>query len=106
MIGWLRQMALACSHKALHDCHVAVQHADMRADLAKVDVPALVIAGALDVSAPLALTARRTAAMIAGARLTVYDDAAHGMFVTHAQRVNADLMAFIGSGPAQAAAVT
>ncbi|NHZ93215.1 alpha/beta fold hydrolase [Massilia sp. CCM 8733] len=100
MIRWLRQMALACSHKALHDCHVAVQHADMRADLAQVDVPALIIAGALDVSAPLALTARRTASMIAGARLTVYDDAAHGMFVTHAERVNADLMAFIGPGPA------
>lgn len=100
MVRWLRQMALACSHKALHDCHVAVQHADMRADLAKVDVPALIIAGALDVSAPLALTARPTAAMIAGARLAVYDDAAHGMFVTHAQRVNADLMAFIGAGPA------
>ncbi|MDM5177911.1 alpha/beta hydrolase [Massilia sp. DJPM01] len=97
MIGWLRQMALACSHKALHDCHVAVQHADMRAELARVEVPALIIAGALDVSAPLALTAQPTAALIKGARLAVYDDAAHGMFVTHAERVNADLMGFIGA---------
>ncbi|NHZ79130.1 alpha/beta fold hydrolase [Massilia sp. CCM 8695] len=97
MIGWLRQMALACSHKALHDCHVAVQHADMRAELARVEVPALIIAGALDVSAPLALTAQPTAALINGARLAVYDDAAHGMFVTHAERVNADLMGFIGA---------
>ncbi|CUI06061.1 alpha/beta hydrolase [Massilia sp. P8910] len=97
MVRWLRQLALACSHKALHDCHVAVQHADMREELARVALPALIIAGVLDVSAPLELTARPTAALIEGARLAVYDDAAHGMFVTHAARVNADLLEFIGA---------
>jgi pimeloyl-ACP methyl ester carboxylesterase len=58
-------------------------------------VPVLLIAGALDVSAPLELTARRTSALVPDCRLVVYEDAAHGMFLTHVERVNGELLEFI-----------
>jgi pimeloyl-ACP methyl ester carboxylesterase len=95
MRDWLAQMALQCSLQALHDCHVCVQASDMVAELDAVDVPVLLIAGARDVSAPLELTARRTAALVPDCRLVVYEDAAHGMFLTHVEQVNGELLEFI-----------
>ena len=95
MRDWLAQMALQCSLQALHDCNVCVQESSMEAELEAVDVPVLVIAGALDVSAPLELTARRTKALVPDCRLVVYEDAAHGMFLTHVEQVNGELLEFI-----------
>jgi non-heme chloroperoxidase len=95
MANWVRSMALTTSGKALYDCHRAVTSSDFRSALARIDVPTLVIAGELDVSAPLELTARRAAALVPGAHLEVYAGAAHGMFLTHMERVNHDLLEFI-----------
>ena len=50
-----------------------------------------------DVSAPLPLTGQPTAQLIPGAELKVYDGAPHGIFVTHLERVNQDLLRFIRS---------
>lgn len=93
--AWLAAMALDNSLQALHDCHAAVQGADMVDELRAIDVPVLIIAGDCDVSAPLELTARRSAALIPDVRLRVIEGAAHGMFVSHVERVNADLLEFI-----------
>jgi pimeloyl-ACP methyl ester carboxylesterase len=93
--AWLATMALDNSLQALHDCHAAVQGADMVDELRAIDVPVLIIAGDCDVSAPLELTARRSAALIPDVRLRVIEGAAHGMFVSHVERVNADLLEFI-----------
>jgi pimeloyl-ACP methyl ester carboxylesterase len=95
MRDWLAQMALQCSLQALHDCHVCVQESDMVAELEAVDVPVLLVAGALDVSAPLELTARRTATLVPDCRLVIYEDAAHGMFLTHVEQINGELLEFI-----------
>jgi pimeloyl-ACP methyl ester carboxylesterase len=64
-------------------------------------VPVLIIAGDLDASAPLDLTARPTASLLPHARLLVYPGAPHGMFLTHIERVNDDLLEFIGSHSAE-----
>ena len=93
--NWLRQLALGTPALALRECNRAVTEADFRAELPGIAVPVLLIAGDLDVSAPLELTARRTAALLPNARLKVYAGAPHGMFVTHMGRVNGDLIEFI-----------
>jgi pimeloyl-ACP methyl ester carboxylesterase len=46
-------------------------------------------------SAPLALTGQRVAKLIPGSELRVYEGAPHGLFVTHLERVNADLLRFV-----------
>jgi non-heme chloroperoxidase len=58
-----------------------------------------VIHGDNDVSAPTDRTGRKTAKMIPEAKLKVYQGAPHGLFVTHMDRLNADLAAFAVGDP-------
>lgn len=67
---------------------------DYRDDLAGLDLPVLVVHGDADVSAPLELTGRASAALVPGARLEVYAGAPHGLYVTEQDRLSADLLAF------------
>jgi pimeloyl-ACP methyl ester carboxylesterase len=70
---------------------------DLRADLPKITLPTLIVHGDKDLSAPLEQTGKRTAQLIAGSRLIVYEGAPHGLMFTHMQRLNADLLAFLKS---------
>jgi len=63
-------------------------------ELAKIDRPVLVVHGSADASAPLHLTGRRSADLIRGAALHVYENAGHGLFATHADHLNEDLRTF------------
>jgi pimeloyl-ACP methyl ester carboxylesterase len=94
MIDWLEGMMLGCSLQAAVACNLAMTTTDFRGELGGIDVPTLVIHGGRDASAPLELTGQPTAAMIPAAELRVYDDAPHGLFVTHRARLNADLLGF------------
>ena len=68
---------------------------DVRAELQKIQVPALIIHGDQDASAPIALTGRKTAELIPAASLTVYSGAGHGLYASDHNAVNTDLLAFI-----------
>jgi pimeloyl-ACP methyl ester carboxylesterase len=46
-------------------------------------------------SAPIDLTGRPTAALIPKAQFKLYEGAPHGLFLTHKDRLNADLLGFI-----------
>ena len=70
---------------------------DLRPDLAKIDRPVLILHGDKDASAPLEITGRRTALGIPGAVLKVYTGAPHGLFVSHMNQVNRDVLAFVNS---------
>ncbi|MET9911565.1 alpha/beta hydrolase [Streptomyces sp. NPDC006476] len=68
---------------------------DVTAELPKLDLPALVIHGTHDTSAPLETTAHRAARLLPEATLKVYEDAGHGLFATHAEQLTADLREFV-----------
>ncbi|WP_338703360.1 alpha/beta fold hydrolase [Streptomyces sp. Q6] len=72
-------------------------HQDHREPLRKISVPALVVHGTVDSSAPVALTGRRTAALIPGATFKEYPTAGHGMYITHKEQLNTDLLEFIST---------
>ncbi|MFI4934008.1 MAG: alpha/beta fold hydrolase, partial [Caulobacterales bacterium] len=91
---WIRQMMLRTSLQGAVACNESFTAADFRPELRRLTLPTLVIQGDADVSTPLPLTGRKTAALIPGARLEVYPGAPHGLIFTHAERVNRDLMAF------------
>ena len=95
MIDWLIGLMLQCPLKVALDLNRAVIDTDFRAELRAVKVPTLVIHGDADKSAPLPITGQRTAQLIPGATFKLYEGAPHGLFVTHKDRVNADLRAFI-----------
>lgn len=94
MKDWIKSIMLTCSMKAAVECNKAMVSADFRRELSQISVPCLVIQGDKDASAPLSLTGRRTAELIPGATLTVYEGAPHGLFITHMERLNADLLAY------------
>ncbi|HYZ33036.1 MAG TPA: alpha/beta hydrolase [Crenalkalicoccus sp.] len=96
--GWVRDMALRSSAKALLDCHRTLTMADFRAELRALRVPTLVVHGERDMTSPLELPGRLTAALIPGARLSLYEDAPHGLFLTHRDRLNAELLDFVRAG--------
>ncbi|MFP2908594.1 alpha/beta fold hydrolase [Pyxidicoccus sp. 3LFB2] len=98
MVEWLIDQMRRCSMKAVIDCNRAMTSTDFRAELPRIRLPTLVLHGTVDASAPLELTGRKTAALIPGARLEVYEGAPHGLFVTHLDRLNSDLLAFAKGG--------
>jgi non-heme chloroperoxidase len=75
---------------------VAAWHEDFREDLARIDVPTLVIQGEADRIVPITASGLRTAKLIKGARLLVVKDGPHCIPWTHAEEVNAELLSFLG----------
>src|SRR5271163_1700631 len=75
---------------------VPTWHEDFREDLARIDVPTLVIQGDADRILPITATGARTAKLIKGARQVVVKDGPHCVTWTHAEEVNAELLRFFG----------
>jgi non-heme chloroperoxidase len=69
---------------------------DFRQDLARIDIPTLVIHGDADRTVPIAASGLRTAKLIKGARLVIVPDGPHGITWTHAEQVNPELVNFLG----------
>jgi len=69
---------------------------DFRQDVARIDVPTLVIHGDDDRIVPLAAAGERTAKLIKGARLHTVKGGPHCITWTHAEEVNAELLSFLG----------
>src|ERR1700675_3360281 len=85
---------------------VSAWHEDFRADIARIDVPTLVMHGDADRILPISTSGPRTAELISGARLVVIEGGPHCIPWTHAQEVNAELLKFLGAktGSAEKAA--
>ncbi|BCJ27891.1 alpha/beta fold hydrolase [Actinocatenispora sera] len=76
----------------LQEANLNAAHEDTLPD---IDVPVLVLHGAADASAPVHFTGRRTAAAIPGCVYHEYPTAGHGLYVTHADVVNTDILDFV-----------
>lgn len=90
-------IALLASLKGTIDCVTAFGETDFRPDMAKIDVPTLVIHGSNDQIVPFETTGKLAAEMIKNATLKVYDNAPHGFALTHQDQLNEDLLAFVKS---------
>lgn len=75
---------------------VPTWHEDFRKDVARVDVPTLVLHGDADRIVPINAAGARTAKLIKGARLVVVKDGPHAINWTHADEVNTELLNFLG----------
>jgi len=74
---------------------VATWGEDFRKDVARIDVPTLVIHGDSDRIVPLEASGQRTAKLVKGAQLVVVKGGPHCITWTHAEEVNADLVRFV-----------
>ncbi len=92
---WLQ--GLASGTRNAYECIAAFSATDFRPDLARIDVPTLVIHGDDDQIVPFELSGKLSAELIPDARLLVYEGGAHGLPDTERERLHADMLAFIDS---------
>lgn len=93
LVDWATSIALQAAMPAQIGCMRAFSETDLRAETRAVRLPTLIVYGSADTPNIIA-SSQRTHAAIAGSRLDVYDDAPHGLFLTHRERFNRDLLAF------------
>lgn len=96
LLDWTFILAIMASPKATIDCVDAFGKTDFRADLASFTMPTLVIHGTSDKTVPIDVAGRAAAKGIRGARLIEYQGEPHGLFATAPERLNQDLIEFIG----------
>ncbi len=88
-------VAAGASPTASYAC-VPTWHEDFRQDLARIDVPTLVIHGDADRILPITAAGERTGKLIKGARMVVVKGGPHCIIWTHAEEVNSALIDFLG----------
>jgi non-heme chloroperoxidase len=92
--NWWRQ-AMIGGAKAQHDGIKAFSETDFTDDLKVIDVPTLVMHGDDDQIVPIANSAPLSTKLLKNGTLKIYPQLPHGMCTTHADLINADLLAFI-----------
>lgn len=100
--NWWRQ-AMMGGIKAQYDCIKAFSETDFTEDLKSIEVPTLVMHGEDDQIVPFADAGPLSAKLLRNATTRFYPGYPHGMPTTHADVINADLLAFI-KGEAKATA--
>ncbi|MEU1121308.1 MULTISPECIES: alpha/beta hydrolase [unclassified Streptomyces] len=98
LMEWTVQRCLDCSVKAAVEVVRTGAGTDLRKEAGAIRVPTLVLHGDADASAPVALCGRRMAELVPDNVYKEYPMAGHGIFMTHADAVNQDLLDFIGAG--------
>jgi non-heme chloroperoxidase len=81
--------------KAGYDCIKAFSETDFTEDLKKIDIPVLVLHSDDDQIVPIAAAGPMAAKLLKNPTLKVYSGLPHGMPTTHADQINADLLAFL-----------
>jgi non-heme chloroperoxidase len=94
--NWWRQGMMGGA-KAHYDCIKAFSETDFTEDLRKIDIPVLVMHGEDDQIVPIADSALLSVKLVQNGTLKTYPGLPHGMCTTHADVINADLLAFFKS---------
>lgn len=94
-LDWMQHLTLQASLKATLDCVHAFAETDFRNDFAGISVPALVIHGDADQVVPPEASANRTVELLRSVQYKVYEGGSHGLFVTHKDELNRDLVQFV-----------
>jgi non-heme chloroperoxidase len=78
---------------------------DFRADLARIDIPVLVVHGTEDRILPYEATAKRLPALVPGLKLVSVEGGPHNIGWTHPEEVNKALLEFLEDGAAGSGAL-
>ena len=95
MTQFMIRQCLDCSARAAAAFFLTGFTTDLRAEMRAIQVPTLIVHGDHDMQAPIDLCGRQAARLVPGSTLAEYANAAHGLFVTHADRLTRDLGAFV-----------
>jgi pimeloyl-ACP methyl ester carboxylesterase len=95
LVEWTKRDLLKTSLIAQIECQRAAATTDLRPELATITVPALVIHGDHDESIPAEISGCVCAELIPSATFSLYENAPHGLYLTHRDRLTRDLLEFI-----------
>jgi non-heme chloroperoxidase len=95
MMRWVASLVQQVSVPVALACSRAMIEEDFRAEMRRIEVPALLIQGDRDRSGPIELTGKPSSQLIPGCRLLVYEGAPHGLIFTHMDRLHADILQFV-----------
>ncbi len=99
VLEWTQDMALTGSIRATLATANSWATTDFREDLQAISIPVLVIHGTGDGTVPIDNSARRTIKLLPNATLSEYEGEPHGLFLTAADRLNEELLTFLGGVP-------
>jgi non-heme chloroperoxidase len=91
--NWWRQGMMGGA-KAHFDCITAFSETDFTEDLQAVPLPVLLLHGEDDQVVPVDASARKAIGLLSNGTLKTYPGLSHGLFATHPDLINADLLAF------------
>ena len=89
------QQGMQSSIVASYDCIEAFSETDFTEDLEKMNFPTLILQGDADQIVPIDDASILSARLVKGSVLKVILGAPHGLCTTHADQVNAELLAFL-----------
>ncbi len=92
--NWWRQGMMGAIN-AHYECVKVFSETDFTEDLKNTEVPVLVLHGEDDQIVPYAITALKAAKLLKNGKLITYPGFPHGMPTTEADKINADILAFI-----------
>ncbi|MDQ0314941.1 alpha/beta fold hydrolase [Amorphus orientalis] len=92
--NWWRQ-GMAGGAKAHYDCIAAFSETDLTEDLKAITVPVLFLHGEDDQVVPIENSAHKAIKLVRDGTLKTYPGLSHGLFATHPEIVNPDLLAFV-----------
>ncbi len=92
-LSW--NIAAGASPLGTLDC-VSAWLTDFRSDLNRIDIPTLIIHGDADRIVPFSSSGKRMPEFVKGSKLVVVEGGPHGLNWTHAEKVNQDLLTFLG----------
>ncbi|HSS11760.1 MAG TPA: alpha/beta hydrolase, partial [Acidimicrobiales bacterium] len=95
LIEWTVHDIVQTSLLAAVDCNRTGVETDLRMEMTKIAVPTLIIHGDHDESIPAELAGVVCAQLIEGSTFKLYENAPHGLYLTHRDRLTNDLLSFI-----------
>lgn len=94
ILQWMFSLAIVASPIATVDCVTAFGTTDFSSDMKAFDIPTLIIHGSDDKIVPIKGSSDISSQLIKGAHYKKYDGAPHGLFITHKDELNKDLVEF------------
>jgi non-heme chloroperoxidase len=95
VLDWTFSMAIQGSYKATLEQLHTFSSTDLRAEMASITIPVLVIHGTSDTTIPAKVAGEVAAKLLPNARYLPYEGEPHGLILTAADRLNQDLFAFL-----------
>jgi pimeloyl-ACP methyl ester carboxylesterase len=98
VLEWTLSMALTGNLRSTLAAAKSWSMTDFREEMTRIEVPVRIIHGTGDATVPINASAHRSLQLLPNATLTEYDGEPHGLMITAADKLNSELLDFVGGG--------